>query len=104
MRAALGDEYTEMLRRTYKEVPDSTDFVMYWWHKAAEKVRKGETERFGFIATNSLRQTFNRRVIQNHMEAEPSLSLAFAIPDHPWVDSADGADVRISMTVGVVGQ
>jgi hypothetical protein len=28
------------------------------------------------------------------------LHLAFAIPDHPWVDSADGAAVRIAMTVG----
>ena len=27
----------------------------------------------------------------------------FAIPDHPWVDTADGAAVRIAMTVGTVG-
>ena len=26
--------------------------------------------------------------------------LTFAIPDHPWVDSANGAAVRIAMTVG----
>lgn len=30
------------------------------------------------------------------------LSLVFAIPDHPWVDTADGAAVRIAMTVGAV--
>lgn len=30
----------------------------------------------------------------------PPLSLAFAVPDHPWVDSADGAAVRIAMSVG----
>ncbi|MDZ4698843.1 MAG: type IIL restriction-modification enzyme MmeI [Rhodothermales bacterium] len=100
MREALGDGYTEALRRTYKLVPDSADYVMFWWHKAAEAVRAGEAERFGFIATNSLRQTFNRKVLQYHMDAKPALSLAFAIPDHPWVDSADGAAVRISMTVG----
>ncbi len=29
----------------------------------------------------------------------PPLSLRFAIPDHPWVESADGAAVRIAMTV-----
>lgn len=29
--------------------------------------------------------------------------LAYAIPDHPWVDSADGAAVRIAMTVGASG-
>jgi very-short-patch-repair endonuclease len=30
---------------------------------------------------------------------EQPLSLVFAIPDHPWVDSVDGAAVRIAMTV-----
>jgi hypothetical protein len=30
--------------------------------------------------------------------------LTFAIPDHPWVDSADGAAVRIAMTVGARGR
>lgn len=29
--------------------------------------------------------------------------MLFAIPDHPWVDSADGAAVRIAMTVGAAG-
>jgi hypothetical protein len=76
---------------------------MYWWHKAAELVRRGTVRQFGFIATNSLRQTFNRRVIQPHLEAENPLSIVFAIPDHPWVDSALGAAVRISMTVGRKG-
>ena len=27
-------------------------------------------------------------------------SIAWAIPDHPWVDAASGANVRIAMTVG----
>ena len=31
-------------------------------------------------------------------------TLAFAIPDHPWVDSAEGAAVRIAMTVGAAGE
>ncbi len=103
MRQALGDAYTERLRKVYRDVPDSADFVMYWWHRAAEKVRRGEAERFGFIATNSLRQTFNRRVVQAQMDADPPLSLLFAVPDHPWVDTAEGADVRISMTVAARG-
>ena len=34
---------------------------------------------------------------------EQALPLVFAIPDHPWVDVADGAAVRIAMTVGEVG-
>jgi hypothetical protein len=103
MRAALGNGYVEALRRVWSEVPDSADFVMYWWQKAAEQARAGKARRFGLITTNSLRQTFNRRVVEQHLSATPALSLLFAIPDHPWVDSSDGAAVRIAMTVGAVG-
>ncbi|MBK8742165.1 MAG: class I SAM-dependent DNA methyltransferase [Betaproteobacteria bacterium] len=102
MRAALGDGYTESLRKTWPEVPESADFVMYWWDHAAELTRAGKLRRFGLITTNSLRQTFSRRVLERHLGGKPPLSLAFAIPDHPWVDSADGAAVRIAMTVGLV--
>lgn len=104
MRRALGDGYVEAVRRTWPEVPESADFVMYWWHIAAEAVRAGQAKRFGFITTNSIKQTFNRRVVQAQLDAKPPLSLAFAIPDHPWVDAADGAAVRIAMTVGEAGQ
>ncbi|HNR54202.1 MAG TPA: hypothetical protein PKJ19_03480 [Flavobacteriales bacterium] len=103
MREALGDGYTEALRRVYDNVPDSADFVMYWWDKAAEATRLGMVKRFGLITTNSLKQTFNRKVLQHHMDAKKPISLAFAIPDHPWVDSADGAAVRVAMTIGVPG-
>ncbi|MGB3917886.1 MAG: DNA methyltransferase [Thiothrix litoralis] len=103
MRATLGDGYVEALRKAWFDVPESSDFVMYWWHKAAETVRAGKAQRFGFITTNSLRQTFNRRVVQAQLEAKEPLSLIFAIPDHPWVDSGDGAAVRIAMTVGQAG-
>ena len=105
MRSALGDGYLDALRSTWPAVPESADFVMYWWHKAAELTRAGALERFGFITTNSIKQTFNRRVIEAALSAgkeagHAPLSLAFAIPDHPWVDAADGAAVRIAMTVG----
>jgi hypothetical protein len=138
MREDLGDGYAETLRAAYPDVSETADFVLYWWHKAAELVRTGKARRFGLITTNSLRQTFARRVVQMHLEGKSSssvrevlecgsllplsgarskrqrtgalqdagaqampLSLAFAIPDHPWVDTADGAAVRIAMTVGV---
>jgi len=99
MRQALGDGYTETIRKTISEVPESCDYVMYWWNHAAELLGTGAIRRFGLIATNSLRQTFNRRVIEQHMSGQKAISLLFAIPDHPWVDSSDGAAVRISMTV-----
>ena len=103
MRQDLGDGYAETLRATYPEVPESADFVLYWWHKAAELARAGRAKRFGLITTNSLRQTFARRVVQAQLSAKPPLSLLFAIPDHPWVDTAEGAAVRIAMTVGTAG-
>lgn len=103
MRDTLGDGYVDALRASWPEVPESADFVMYWWQRAAETVRTGRAERFGLITTNSLTMIFNRRVIEVHQNAVPRLSVVFAIPDHPWVDGADGAAVRISMSVGVKG-
>jgi hypothetical protein len=102
MRQSLGDGYVEAVRGAYPELPESIDFVMYWWHLAARATVEKRARRFGFITTNSLRQTFNRRAITPHMDA--GLRLAFAIPDHPWVDSADGAAVRIAMTVGTMDE
>jgi len=102
MRRALGDGYVDAVRDTWHEVPESADFVMYWWYVAAESVRAERARQFGFITTNSIKQTFNRRVVQQQLDAKKPLSLTFAIPDHPWVDSEDGAAVRIAMTVGSV--
>ena len=96
-RAALGHGYVDALAIAYPEVPDSSDFVMYWWHKAAQIAREGRVQRFGFITTNSITQTFNRQILAQHLNK--GLTILFAIPDHPWVDSADGAAVRIAMTV-----
>jgi hypothetical protein len=102
MREALGDGYAEVLRKTYRDVPESADLVMYWWHKAAELVRMGKAARFGFITTNSITQTFNRRVVEKQLKDD--LHLSYAIPDHPWVDESGSAAVRIAMTVGATGE
>jgi hypothetical protein len=100
MRIALGDGYVEALRGSWPDVPETADLVMYWWDRAAQLTRAGRLRRFGLITTNSLRQTFNRKVIERHLAEKQPLSLVFAIPDHPWVDSTDGAAVRIAMTAG----
>ncbi|MDP2795775.1 MAG: hypothetical protein Q8O25_17100 [Sulfurisoma sp.] len=100
MRSALGDAYVDTLRAAYPEMPESADLVMFWWHKAAALVTAGKLKRFGLITTNSLTQTFNRRVLERHLG---KLHLAYAIADHPWVDGGDGAAVRIAMTVGAPG-
>lgn len=108
----MGDGYVEALRKAYDQVPDSADFVMYWWQRAAELARAGKIRRFGFITTNSLPQVFNRKVVAQNLNAtKDPLSLIFAIPDHPWLKSAlsdgqaasDHAAVRIAMTVAEKG-
>lgn len=110
MRDNLGDGYVEALWKAYPKMPASADLVMFWWEKAALMARLYDpakpltTRRFGLITTNSLRQTFNRRVLEPHLnDPKKPLSLLFAIPDHPWVDTLYGAAVRIAMTVGVAG-
>jgi hypothetical protein len=112
MRAELGDGYAEACWKARPEVPGGADFVMHFWDEAAVRLvrkpkKKGDDNplrRFGFITTNSITQTFSRRVIERHMAAKEPLSLVFAVPDHPWLKAADKAAVRIAMTVAVKGE
>lgn len=99
MRLALGDGYAEALRKTWAEVSETVDFVMYWWQHSAELVASKNLRRFGLITTNSITQSFNRKVVAAALDA--GIKLGFAIPDHPWVDGDDGAAVRVAMTVGM---
>ena len=39
-----------------------------------------------------------------HMSDKKPVSLVFAIADHPWVITTDGAAVRIAMTVAAQGE
>jgi hypothetical protein len=104
VRDALGDGYVDALAKAYPDMPRNTDFVMFWWRRAAELVRHGRVQRFGLITTNSLPQVFNRKVVAAQLNASEPLSIVFAIPDHPWYLGGDMASVRIAMTVGVAGK
>lgn len=105
MRDNLGDGYVEALRKAWKkDKPDAWDFVMFWWHQAGTLICEGSLRRFGLITTNSIVQPFNRAVLEKFTtNSRNPLHLAFAIPNHPWVDSSDGAAVRIAMTVVETG-
>ena len=61
LRELLEDGYVEASWRAYRQMPQSPDYVMYWWHRAAQRVSAGRARRCGFITTNSLPQAFNRR-------------------------------------------
>ena len=97
MRAALGDGYVETLWMTYPDIPQKADYVIYWWDKAANLLATETTKRFGFISTNSITQHFQGRVLQSHLNH--GIRIVFAIPNHPWVDATDGAQVRVAMSV-----
>lgn len=97
-RQALGDGYIEALFAAYPEVADGADYVMVWWYQAATLTRNRKLRRFGLITTNSITQTLNRKVIGAALGSAEDCALLWAIRDHPWVDSATGAAVRIAMT------
>jgi hypothetical protein len=103
MRENLGDGYVNSLRATYDEIPEVCDLVMYWWHKSAKLLSNGCLKRFGLITTNSITQSFNRKILHHFLLDQKTISILFAIPDHPWTDG-DGADVRIAMTVAGQGK
>jgi len=96
MREKLGDGYTETLRKVYKDVPDTVDFVMYWWHKSARQIRLKNLLSFGLITTNTISQKWQRSVIEKQLNEDKNLMIFYAVPDHPWSDA--GAAVRIAMT------
>ena len=101
LRTALGGKF-KSLASVYKScIPAGADYVMYWWYLASTKLQLG-TRRFGLITTNSIRQSLNRRVLENTANADGRWTLLFAIPDHPWVNDRDGAAVRVAMTVGAL--
>ncbi len=111
MRTELGDGYAEAAWKARPKIPGGADFVMHFWDEAATRLLrkpvKGKTNplrRFGFITTNSVTQTFSRRVIERHARAKEPLSLVYAVPDHPWQKAAGKAAVRIAMTVAARGE
>lgn len=86
LREELGSEYAEALWKANPRVPKSADFVMQWWDRAAHILVADNSPliRFGFVTTNSITQTFSRRVIEHYL-ADKRVVLRFAVPDHPWI-------------------
>ena len=76
IRRQLGGDYAEALWKANPRVPKSADFVMQWWDRAAHALVASGTrlKRFGFVTTNSITQTFSRRVIETYLATSPSPS------------------------------
>ena len=117
LRSKLAPGYAQGLWKAWPAVPASADFVMQWWSRAAVKLAKPESRlrRFGFVTTNSITQTFSRRVMASALSGSRPISLVMAIPDHPWLKAPKlesgrrrkgdkgPAAVRIAMTVAQAG-
>jgi hypothetical protein len=104
VRSSIGDGYLSALRSAHPNVPDNADYVMHWWDQAASLVRTGSSRQFGLITTKAITQAFCRPTVEAQLSANPALTIKFAIPNHPWMDSANGAAVRVAMTVGRAGR
>ena len=89
----------EAIREAHPEVPSTSDYVMTWWAMAADLLQRGAVSRFGFVTTNKITQPLNRKVVERWLGGDDRINIIYAIPDHPWADDAESADVRIAMSV-----
>ena len=93
MRAELGDEYVEALRKLYGDrIPGQSDLVCYWFEKARAMIEAGKAKRAGLLATNSIRGGANRKVLERIKDTG---DIFWAQSDREWV--LDGAAVNVSM-------
>ncbi len=93
MRSELGDDYVEVLRKTYEgRVPGGADFVTYWFEKARAQIEAGKLQGAGLVSTNSIRGGANRKVLERIVA---TTRIAEAWSDEPWIN--DGAAVRVSL-------
>ncbi len=93
LRTELGNQYVTELFELYKgRVPGSADLVCYWFERAREQLERGKVRRAGLLATQSIRSTRNRGVLER-IKSTGDIFMAWS--DRPWV--LDGAAVRVSI-------
>lgn len=93
MRGDLGDAYTDLLRKCYAgRVPGEADLVTYWFDKARAHIEAGKSAAAGLVATNSIRQSASRPILERLQNTGHIFN---AWSDEPWVN--DGANVRVSI-------
>ena len=107
LRDRHGDGYTQTLRYINPNVGEASDFVLYWWDRAAELLSTKGTalRRFGLVTTKTISQVFQRPVMERHLGGKSPISIVYAIPNQPWTKATpDAASVRIAMTVARAGE
>lgn len=93
MRTHLGDTYVEQLRSLHGNyLHGQTDLVTYWFELARRAISEDRADRAGFIATQSIRASASRAVLDRIKE---SGDIFFAWSDREWV--LEGASVRVAL-------
>ena len=93
IRSELGGYVDDLFKLYGKRVPAFADLVCYWFERARAYIELGQTERAGFISTNSIRGGANRAVLDR---IKQSGDIFMAWSDNEWL--LEGATVRISIT------
>lgn len=96
MRQELSERYVDRLRAAYADDLDGrVDLCVYWHELARRQIAQGAAHRAGLLATQNIRGSFSRPVLERIAE---SGAICFAYADEEWIN--DGAAVRIS----IIGQ
>ncbi|WP_016970554.1 class I SAM-dependent DNA methyltransferase [Pseudomonas tolaasii] len=92
-RRELGNDYFTYLSNAYSSsVPNKCDLVCYWFEKARQALLNDDAVRVGLVATNTIRQQGNRRVIERIVS---SASIYEAWTHQPWVN--EGASLQVAL-------
>jgi hypothetical protein len=93
IRDGLGGAYAECLFNTFREaIPGFSDLCCYWFELARRSIEQRPTTRAGLLATQGIRGSDNRTVLERIKE---SGGIFMAWSDRDWV--LDGAAVHVSM-------
>jgi hypothetical protein len=94
IRSALGDEYTNLIFDLNEGGAPygANDMAAYWFEIARRQIEQGKAKRVGLLATQGIRGSANRRVLERIKQTG---DIFFAYSDREWV--LDGAAVRVSM-------
>jgi hypothetical protein len=92
LRRVLGDEYTEQLFEIFGgRLPHASDLSCYWHEKARAMIEAGRLQRSGLLATQGIRGTDNRTVLER-IKSTGDIFMAWS--DEPWIVA--GASVHVS--------
>ena len=86
-------KYTLAVDKVYKDdLARSSDLCCYWFEKARRQIAAGITRRAGLLATQNIRATFSRGVLESINETG---GIFMAYPDRDWL--LDGANVHVAI-------